>query len=197
MRPEMMPSVVSSIRREMRNHSAMVQNRLNGKLDKLSDRQDRPLRNGSHSNVVIMDGLELQKFVLDIISLGPKHPVRDNFNEVHFLADVDKLVRELRQNKIEDQKFFETEASAKWYAKNVRETPMDRGVKKVHDYPKANDLLAVPFDKGCCFCKMKKSTYREQLDDVLNSDQFQKIKKSTKDEIVIKNGKQINNSLQQ
>ena len=85
MRPEMMPSVVSSIRREMRNHSAKVQNRLNGKLDKLSDRQDRPLRNGSHSNVVIMDGLELQKFVLDILSLGPKHPVRDKFNEVHFL----------------------------------------------------------------------------------------------------------------
>ena len=33
---------------------------------------------------------------------------------------------------------------------------------------------------------MKKSTYREQLDDVLNSDLFQKIN-ATKDEIVIKN----------
>ena len=87
-KPELMPSVVSCIKREMRNHSAMVQNRLNGKLDKLSERQDRPLRNGSHRNVVIMDGRELPKFVLDILSLGPKHPVRDKFNEVHFLADV-------------------------------------------------------------------------------------------------------------
>ena len=75
-----------------------------GKLDKLSDRQDRPLRNGSHSNVVIMDGRELPKFVLDILSFGPKHHVRDKFVEVHFLADVDPLVRELRENKTEGEK---------------------------------------------------------------------------------------------
>ena len=89
-----MPWLVGSIRREMRNQSAIVQNRLNGKLDKLSERQDRSLRNGSHSNVVIMDGSELPKFLFDILSFGPKHPVRDKFNELHFLADVDKLVRE-------------------------------------------------------------------------------------------------------
>ena len=161
-KPELMASVVSCIKREMRNHSAMVQNRLNGKLDKLSEREDRPLRNGSHSNVVIMDGRELPKVVLDILSLRPKHPVRDKFNEVHFLADVDKLVRELLENNTEGEKLCENEAFAKWHAKNVRETPLDRGVKKVLDYQRANDLLAVPFDKGCGFCVMKKSTYREK-----------------------------------
>ena len=87
-RPELMPSVVGSVRREMRDHSAMVQNRLNGKINKLSERQDRPVRNGSHTNVVTMDG-----------------PVRDKFNEVHFLGDVWKLVRELRENKMEGGKF--------------------------------------------------------------------------------------------
>ena len=80
--------------------------------------------------------------------------------------------------------------------KNVRETPMDRGVKKVHDYLKANDLLAVPFGKGCGFCVMKKSTYMEKFDEVLTSDQFQQIN-GEKDDIVITNEKQINNSLQQ
>ena len=73
---------------------------------------------------------------------------------------------------------------------------MDRGVKNVHDYLKTNDLLAVPFDKGCGFCVMKKSTFREKLDEVLKSDQFQKINES-KDDIVIKNEKQIKISLQQ
>ena len=43
---------------------------------------------------------------------------------------------------------------------------------------------------------MKKSTYREKLDEVLNSVQFHKIN-GTKDDILIKNEKQINNSLQQ
>ena len=122
-------------------------------LIKLSERQDRPLRNGSHSKVVIMDGRELPKFVLDILSFGP----------VHFLADVDKLVRDLRENNTEGEELCEIEASAKWYAKNVRETPLDRGVKKVHENIKTNDLLVVPFDKGCGFCVMKKSTYRENL----------------------------------
>ena len=45
-RPQLMPSF---IRRKIRNHSAMDQNRTNGELDKLLERQDRPLRYGSLS----------------------------------------------------------------------------------------------------------------------------------------------------
>ena len=96
--------VVSSIRREMRNHSAIVQSRLIGKLDKLSERQDRPLRNRPHINVVVMDGGKLPKFVLDIISLGAKRPSRDSFNKMHLLTDVDKIVCELRENESEGEK---------------------------------------------------------------------------------------------
>ena len=98
-RPEPMPSVVSSTRCEMRNHSAMVQNRPNKKLDKLSERHDRPLRKGSYSNVVIMDGGEHPKFVFELLLLGPKHPVRVKFYILHFFADVDKLARELQEKK--------------------------------------------------------------------------------------------------
>ena len=141
----------------------------------MSERQDRQQLNGSQSDFVMVDGGELPNFVPDNQTLRPKYLVRDKFNEVHFLADVDKHVPELRENKTEDEKFCEIEATGKRCAKNVRETPMDRGVKKVHDYLKAKNLLAVPFDKGCGFCVMKKSTYREKLDDVLNSDQFLKI----------------------
>ena len=55
--------------------------------------------------------------------MGPKQPVRDKFNEVHFLADVDKLVRELRE------KFVKLRRPQNGMQKNVRETQMDRGVK--------------------------------------------------------------------
>ena len=115
----------------MKDHSELISKGLNDKLARLSERQDRPLRNGSHKNVVTLDGVELPKFVLDVLSLGPKHPVRDKFIEVHFLADVDRLVWELRENNTDGEKLCEIESSAKWYAKNVRETPMDRGVKKL------------------------------------------------------------------
>ena len=43
-RPEQKSSIVNIIRHEMRNHSAMVQNRLKGKLEKQSERHDRALR---------------------------------------------------------------------------------------------------------------------------------------------------------
>ena len=56
------------------------------------------MRNVSHNNVVTLDGVELPKFVLDVLSLGPKHPVRKKFNEVNFFADADILVGELREN---------------------------------------------------------------------------------------------------
>ena len=74
---------------------------------------NRPLRNGSHKNVITLDGVELPKFVLDVLSLDPKHPVRDKFKEVHFLADVDRFVRELRENRTDGEKLFEIESSAK------------------------------------------------------------------------------------
>ena len=145
---ELIPSIVYSIRKEMRDHSDLISKRLNDKLAKLSERQDRPLRNGSHNNVVKLDDVELLKFVLELLSLGPKHPVRDKFNEVHFLADLDRLVRELRKNNTDGEKLCEIELLAKCYAKNVRETPIDRGVKKGKDFLQDQKLLAVPFDKG-------------------------------------------------
>ena len=70
----------------MRDHSELISKIFNDKLAKLSERQDRPLRNGSHINVVTLDGVELPKFVLDVLSLGPRLPIRDKFKEVRFLA---------------------------------------------------------------------------------------------------------------
>ena len=67
-------------------------------------RHDRPLRKSSYSNVVIMDGGKHPKCVVELLLLGPKHPVRDNFDEVHFLADVDKLGRELQEKKTDGEK---------------------------------------------------------------------------------------------
>ena len=174
----------------------MVQNRFIRKLEKLPERQDRLQRNGSHSNFVIMDIGEFPSFVLDVLWLGTKHPVRDKIDEIKNLAGVDKVVRELRENKREGEKLCEIEASAKLYAKSVRKTAMDKGFKQVHDYLKTQDSLAVLFDKCCGFCVTKKPTYRERLDDVLNSDQFKKIN-GAKNRIFIKNEKQINNSMQE
>ena len=62
--------------------------------------QDRPLENGSHSNVVIIDSGELLKYVLEVLYMGTKHPVRDKFNELHFIEDVTILLRYIRKDKM-------------------------------------------------------------------------------------------------
>ena len=82
--------------------------------------------------------------------------------------------------------------------KTVRKTPIDSGLKKLHDYLKAEDLLAVPFEKSCgvcVICAFQKSTYKK------NSKMCQRLISSkknngAKDEIKIKTEKQINNIIQ-
>ena len=113
--------------------------------------QDRPMMIGSLNKVVTLDGVELSTILLDVLPLSPKHPVGDKFNDVHFIADVERLHRELREINTDDEKFREIESSAKWYAKNVRETTMDRAVRKRNDLLRNQKLQAVPFNRGCRF----------------------------------------------
>ena len=54
------------------------------KLEKLSHRQDKPLRETNKIAVKTLDGIELPVFVNEMLSYSPKHPERDKFNEIHF-----------------------------------------------------------------------------------------------------------------
>ena len=77
-----------------------------------------------------------------------KHPVLDKFNEIHLIADLDSFLSELKLNRIPGEKICEIEAAAKRYAKNVKQTPSDKGVEKARKYLKDNGLLAMQFDRG-------------------------------------------------
>ena len=48
-----------------------------------------------------------------MLALGPKHPVRDKFNETHFLADVDIFLSDLKNRKLAGQANCEIEAVTK------------------------------------------------------------------------------------
>ena len=77
LKKELLAPIVYSKRMEMRDHCELFSKRFNDKLAKLSEKQDRFLWNKSHINVVTLDGVELPKFVLDVLSLGPKHMPAD------------------------------------------------------------------------------------------------------------------------
>ena len=144
--------------------------------------------------VRVLDEVILPLWVWEVLRFGPKHPVRDKFNEIHFLADIDSLLSELKLNRIPGEKLCEIEAAAKRYAKNVKQTPFDKGVEKARKYLKDNDLLAVPFDMGVGFCVMKKETREKKLKNLLQAEQFSERKNLT-DSVIMKIEKDINKEL--
>ena len=83
--------------------------------------QEKRLRSSNEKIVVVLGNIILPGFVKDLLVFGPKRPIIDKFKELHFLADIDSLVWNLRENNVPVEKLFEIEAAAKWYSKNIRE----------------------------------------------------------------------------
>ena len=129
-----------------------------------------------------------------MLALGPKHPVRDKFNEIHFLPDIDIFLSDLNNRKVPGEALCEIKAVAKTYAKRVKQTPSDKGVERARKYLKSNGLVAVPYDKGVDFCVMRKETYENKLSETLDSNQFSK-SKGTSDAILLRIERDIKKEL--
>ena len=84
------------------------------------------------------------------------------------LGEHRQFEKNLRKNKVPGEKLFEIEPAAKWYPKKLKETPLDRALSKMKKYLLDNALIADPFNKGVCFCVMKKGTYAEKLENVID-----------------------------
>ena len=129
-----------------------------------------------------------------MLALGPKHPVRDKFNETHFLADIEFFLPDIKNRKVPREALCEIEAVAKAYAKRVKQTSSDKGVEKARKYLKSNGLVAVPYDKGVGFCIMRKDTYENKLSDTLDSNQFSE-SKGTSNAIILTIERDINKEI--
>ena len=115
------PSVIFYLNLQARYSVKKLMSRHNKKLEKLSERQERLLKNLDERSVRILDELILPLWVREVLSFGPKHPVRDKLNEISFLADIDSFLSERKLNRIPGEKLHEIEAAAKIFAKNVKQ----------------------------------------------------------------------------
>ena len=100
----LLSSVIFVLRNRLRNHVVSSEQRLQGKLAKLSERQDKPLRSNDKT-VAVLDNIILPGFFKDLLAFGTKHPVRDKCKGLHFLADIDILISEMHENKVPGEKF--------------------------------------------------------------------------------------------
>ena len=112
---ELLPTIVINIRKVIRHDSKSIRNRFFESAI-MSDREERPLRNGAQNNIVTLECVQLPKSVL---SLGPKKEVRDKFNQLHLSTIEDRLVRELWENNNDGEKLCDIEFSAKQIEKDI------------------------------------------------------------------------------
>ena len=96
----LLPSVIFVLRNRVLNHVVNSERRLQGKLAKFSERQDKPLRASNEKTVAVLDNIILPGFIRDLLVFGPKHPIRDKFKKLHFLVDIDSFIRNLREKNV-------------------------------------------------------------------------------------------------
>ena len=88
-------SVVLYSRMTVQNIHLEVTSTHQKKLDNLSKQQERPLFNVDDTIRLFEVDIHPPKYVLDTLSMGPKNPILDKFNQKELLAEIDLLLNRL------------------------------------------------------------------------------------------------------
>ena len=189
-------SVVFYTRQFMRDVTRKTKHTHEKKKQFLSERHSKPLRTVKDTVEILDDSISPPSWVTDLLSLGPKHPILDKFRELHFLADVDSLLRTLKENNASNDCLNDVNALAQWYVKKAKQQRPDRAPSKVNHYLKRNDIKAVPYDKGSGFALMTSNQYETKLLEVLSGDQFQALRAVKGKPLLLKIEERFNKSQQ-
>ena len=158
-------SVVLYSRMTVQNIHLEVTSTHQKKLDNLSKQQERPLFNVQDTISLFELDIHPPKYVFDTLSMGPKNPILDKFNQKELLAEIDLLLNRLGK----------VNAATLKYVKSCLSQRTLRHIIMTKRYLREKDLLAVLFDKGTGICVMKRQTYISKLNDILNLEQFEKV----------------------
>ena len=189
------PSIMLHSRIEINKFYRITMNTHAKKLASLAAKQDKPLR-GVGNTVRVVGDITPPQYVVDFLSLGPKHPVMDTFKETHFLSDVDVFLYRAKCNGMDNEQLNEINSTAHWYTRMAKKQKPDKLIRTVRQYLKRESLKAVPFDKGAGYCLMSESDYMERLNQILDGRQFEKItSKNTKKDYAIKLEDALNKKL--
>ena len=159
-------------------------------------RQSKPLRTVKDTVKFLDDSISPPSWVTDLLCLGPKHPILDKLRELKFLADVDSLLRTLKENDASNDCLSDVNALAQWYVKKAKQQQPDHALSKVNHYLKRNDIKAVTFDKGSGFALMTSNQYEKNFLEVLSGDQFQTLRAVKVNPLLLKIEERFDKSLQ-
>ena len=101
---------------------------------------------------------------MDLLWFGTKHPIRGNFYDLNFLAEMDLLLSQHTDADICN----DLNAIATWNVKLVERQPSDRALNKTVAYLKKNGLRALPLDKGIGYCIKTEDDYLKRFESIFS-----------------------------
>ena len=145
------------------------------KLDNLSKQQEWPLFNVHDTVRLFKLDIHSPKYVLGTLSMGPKNPILDKFNQKELLAEIDLSLNWLGKASVSNDVLNDINLGTWKYVKSCLSQRRPRCIIMTKRYLPEKDLLAVPLDKGTGICVMQRQTYISKLNDTLNLKQFEKV----------------------
>ena len=92
--------------------------------------------------------LTRSKYVLDTLSMGPKNPTLDRFNQKELLAEIDLFLNRLEKANVSNNILNHINVATLKYIKCFLSQRTPRYIIITKQYLQEKDLLAVLFDKG-------------------------------------------------
>ena len=170
----LLPSVVWYSRGERRRNRKTVESKHEKKLKYLSLLQEKPLFNVINTVKTYDVDVPIPNYVLQTLSMGPRSPVLDKFNEKDVLSELDSFLNFCKGKPVPDSILTDLNIKTLNYIKTCKKQTNPKNVKLTQQFLTKNNLLAVPYDKGIGFCIMPKTTYEKKLNPIINLPQFQK-----------------------
>ena len=121
----------------------------------------------------MLQTLDPPSYVVDMLSLRPKHPINDKFNETHFMADFDTFLRRTKSSGATPEQLNKLNSKVVGYVKSANKQRTDRLISKVNQILNSKEVNPVPVDKGSGYCPMSDFDYNNRLLDILKGRQIE------------------------
>ena len=119
-------------------------------IENLSAIQDRRVLN-TDGYLTFLDYINVPNVVRELLRYGPKHPCRSQFQEEHFLLNMDLLPERCVKEDLERDAINKTNSFTVGYIANCKRRSVGKNVNVVKDWLKDQGVSAVPYDKGTGF----------------------------------------------
>ena len=148
------------------------------KLIHLSEQQGKPLWESNKKAYTLVDLEDTPPdFVLNILSKGPRHPVRYKCDKLVFLAEMDMLIEHVESFTGPSQNIVnEINIRACQYVKKMEGVKEDIELSRMKKWLKHHQIKAVPYDKEVGFALMSQKVYDYRIDNIVNGEQFERKK---------------------